>query len=172
VLGERELALVDGLEQRRLSAAVLTQQAVAAAVGDLERRVVEEDAAVEHQRRRCDLDVARGGQRGEHSRCHTVRETVLVFLHGELLDLLVELEVLVIAVDRVGLGGILRVGLGRQLGGGRLLGLVAGSSALCLTGSFRRGDHVDEWVMLWWFVDSAEISKVLAVDCPAKCRNR
>jgi hypothetical protein len=144
VLGEGELALVDGLEQRRLSATVLTQQSVPAAVSDLERRVVEEDAAVEHKRGRGDLDVARGGERGEHTRGDTVRETVLVFLHGELLDLLVQLEVLVvIAVDRRRLGGVLRVGLGREFRRGRLLGLIAGGSALCFAGSFGCGDHVD-----------------------------
>jgi hypothetical protein len=146
VVGEGELALVNGLEQRRLAAAVLAQQAVAAAVGDFERRVVEQDAAVENERGRRDLDVARRSKRGKHTRRHTVREPVLVLLHGELLDFLVELEVLggllIVAVDRRRLGGILRVGLGRQLGSGRLLGLgVAVSSALCLAGSFGCGDH-------------------------------
>jgi hypothetical protein len=143
VLGEGELALVDGLEERRLTAAVLTEKAVAAAVGDFERGVVEELLAVEHQRRRCDLDIARRGQRREHTRGDAVGETVLVLLHGELLDLFVELEVLaIVAVDRrcgrVGLG----VGLGRQLRGRRLLGLEgAGLSLLGVAGSFGCGDH-------------------------------
>ena len=68
---------------------------------------------------------------------------MLVLLEGELLDLLVQLEVLgLVAVLRVGLGGILGVGLGRQLGSGRLLGLrIAVSGALRLAGSFRGGDH-------------------------------
>jgi hypothetical protein len=114
VLGEGKLALGYGLEQRRLAAAVLAQEAVAAGVVDLERRVGEEDLAVEHQRRRCDLDVAGGFERGEHARGDAVRQAVLVLLHGELLDLLVHFEVLVepvivglIAVDRRGAGGVL-----------------------------------------------------------------
>jgi hypothetical protein len=151
VLGEGELALVDGLEEGRLTAAVLAEKAVAATVRDLERGVVEELLAVEHQRRGCDLDVARRGQRREHTRGDAVRQAVLVLLHGQLLDLLVELEVLgLFAVDRrcrrVGLG----VGLGRQLRGGRLLGLEeAGLGLLRLAGSFGCGDHSAGVVDVW-----------------------
>lgn len=145
VVREGELALVDGLEQRRLSAAVLAEQAVAAAVCDFEGGVVEQDAAVEHQRGGGDLDVARGLQRGEHAGGDAVGETVLVLLHGQLLDLLVELEVLgglLVAVDRRGLGGILGVCLGSESRGGRLLGLrVAFLGALRLAGSFGCGNH-------------------------------
>lgn len=138
VLWEGELALVDGLEQGRLSATVLTQQTVSAAVVDLEGGVVEEDLSVEHERCRDDLDIARLLERGEHTGGDAVGQTVLVLLHGQLLDLLVQLEVLgLVAVLRVGLGGILGVGLGRQLGGGRLLGLrIAVGGALRLAGSF------------------------------------
>jgi hypothetical protein len=144
VVGEGELALVDGLEQCRLAAAVLTQQSVPAAVGDLECGVVEEDAAVEHERGGCDLDVAGRLQRGKDTCGDTVGQAVLVLLHGELLDLLVQLEVLavlIVAVDRRGLGGVLGVGLGRELGGGTFLWLVSGSSALRLAGGFGCGNH-------------------------------
>jgi hypothetical protein len=141
VLGEWELALGDGLEERRLSAAILAQETVSAAVVDLERGVVEEDLSVEHKGGRNNLDVAGLLERGEHTSGDTVGQTVLVLLHGELLDFLVEFEVL-LAIFRIGLGGALGVGLGRQLGGGCLLGLRVGvSGALRLTGGFRGGDH-------------------------------
>lgn len=49
----------------------------------------------------------------------------LVLLHRQLLHFLVELEILVIVAGlRVRAGHVLRVCLGRELGGGRLLGLV------------------------------------------------
>lgn len=110
VVGEGELALVNGLEQRCLAAAVLAEQAIATAVVDLEGGVVEEHLAVEDERRRRDLDVAGSGQRREDAGGDAVRQTVLVLLHSQLLDLLVELEIrggILVAVDRRRRRGIL-----------------------------------------------------------------
>lgn len=109
---EGKFALVDGLEQGRLSAAVLAEQAVSSAVVDLDGGVVEEDPSVEDERRGDDLDVAGLLERGEHTGCDAVRQAMLVFLHGQLLDLLVEFEILgIVAVDRVCLGRSPGVGL-------------------------------------------------------------
>lgn len=158
VVGEGELARINSLEERRLSATVLAQQAVAAAVVDLEGGVVEEDLAVEHQRRRDDLDIARLLERGEHAGCDTVGETMLVLLEGEVLDLLVELEILdSVAVHRRGGGGILGVGLGRELRRGRLLGLRVGvRGALGVTGGFGGGDHGVVWGGRGWSGEESE----------------
>lgn len=138
VLGEGELALSDGLEESGLSAAVLSEETVAAAVVDLEGGVVEEDPAVEDERGRSDLDVAGGFERGQDTGGDAVRQTVLVLLDCELGDLLVQLEILggSVAVDGRGLGGI----LGGDLGGGRLL-LLASGGTLGVAGGFGCGDH-------------------------------
>lgn len=144
VLGEREFAAVDGLEQRRLSAAVLTEETIATAVVDLDGGIVEQDTAVEHERGGGDLDIAGGLEGGQDTGGDTVRDTELVRLRGEVLYLLVPVErqaSIVVAVDGRGLGGILGGGLGRDLGGCCLL-VLASSGALSITGGFRCGDHV------------------------------
>lgn len=50
MLGEGELSLVDSLEQGRLSATVLSEKTIAAAVGNFHSGVVEEDFTVENKR--------------------------------------------------------------------------------------------------------------------------
>lgn len=132
VLGEGELAGGDGLQQGGLSAAVLTEQAIATAVVDLDGGVVEEDLAVEDQRGRGDLDIAAGLERGKHTGGDAVGDALLVLLQGELLELLLGL------VNGVaGLGGFLLSLLLLE----RLLGGLALSSALGVASSLGSGDH-------------------------------
>jgi hypothetical protein len=86
VLGNGELASSNGLEDSGLSTAVLTEETVAATEGQLEGGIGDEDLSVEHKGGRGDLNVARGGQRGQHTGGDTIGETVLVHLSSELVD--------------------------------------------------------------------------------------
>lgn len=133
----------NGLQQGTLAAAVLAQQAVAAAKVKLEGAVGDEDAAVEDQADRGDLDVAARGDGGQDTSGNTVRNAVLVHLFGEARNLvhlgrrgggLVRLDGVAvgvelqrrggIAVDRAGGAGILGASLGP--GGDGLLALALG----------------------------------------------
>lgn len=87
MVGDGVLAGGNGLEQRRLSAAVLAQQAVAAAKGQLEGGVGDEDAAVEDEGAAGDLDVLALLGGGQHAGGDAVRDAVLVHLVGQALDL-------------------------------------------------------------------------------------
>lgn len=155
VLGNRVLAGGDGLEKGRLSAAVLAQQTVAAAQGQLQGGVLDEDLAVEDQAGAGDLDVLALGERCENTGGDAVREAVLVHLVGQTLDLghLVRagrglifddgvakgIELGLLAINGGGAAGSSRVGVG-SAGDSLLLGPLG--HALLLG---RRGSHFGRW---------------------------
>jgi hypothetical protein len=146
MLGNGVFALGDGLEEGTLAAAVLAQEPVPAAQRQLERGVGDQDAAVEHQTGAGDLDVLAGGGRGQDTGGDPIRQTMLVHLLGEALDLVglvgrgsglighdgvsKGIELGLIAVDRSCSAGDLGAGLGsrgncllfRALGEALLLG--------------------------------------------------
>jgi hypothetical protein len=86
VVGNGELAGSNGLEDSGLSTTVLTEETVATTEGQLEGGVGNKDFSVEHKRGRGDLNVARGGKRGQHTGGDTIGETVLIHLSSELVD--------------------------------------------------------------------------------------
>lgn len=87
MLWNRILAGGNGLEEGTLSATVLTQEAVAAAKVELEGGVGDEDATVEDETGRGDLDIATGGDGGQHTGGDTIGDAVLVHLVCEALHL-------------------------------------------------------------------------------------
>lgn len=64
MLRDREFAGGDGAEKGGLSASVLTQETIAAPKRQLEGGVCKEDAAVEDERGRLNLDIATAGDTG------------------------------------------------------------------------------------------------------------
>ena len=86
VLRDRVLATINRLEQGTLATAILAQQAITAAIVELERRVGDEHAAVKGKTAGANLDVAAGRGRRQHARRDAVRQTVLVELVGKTLD--------------------------------------------------------------------------------------
>lgn len=154
MLWEGEFTLVDGLEESRFTATVLTEETVAATVVDFEGGVVEQHFTVEDEGCGGNLDISAGGERRKHTGRHSVRDTVLVLLQLELSDLVVDdlvtrvvqllsvsvdelVVVVAIAVDRRSLGRILR---GDPGGRSLLCGLAVGLT-LCLACCFGCGNH-------------------------------
>lgn len=87
VLWDGVLAGGDGLEEGTLAATVLAQQPVATAKVELESGVGDEDATVEDETGGRDLDVATGGDGGQHTRGDTIGDAELVHLVCEALHL-------------------------------------------------------------------------------------
>mmetsp|Transcript_17398 Transcript_17398/g.41925 ORF Transcript_17398/g.41925 Transcript_17398/m.41925 type:complete len:272 (+) Transcript_17398:1173-1988(+) len=81
VLGERQLARSEARQERRLAAAVGPDETVALAVGQLERRVLDETLPVHLEREREDLQIARERVRAEHT-CDVTRGLGLEVAHG------------------------------------------------------------------------------------------
>ena len=92
---------------------------------------------MEHERGGGDLDVLAGLERGQHTGCDTVRDTVLVLLEVHLLH---------------GLGGLVLLGDLGALAGGGLLGV-----ARC----FGCGNHSCDMCMRlgWWWVVLRTVSR-------------
>lgn len=172
VLGNRVLARSDGLEEGTLSAAVLAQQTVATAQGQLQGGVLDEDLAVEDQAGAGDLDVLALGEGRENTGGDAVREAVLVHLVGQTLDLghLVRaggglifndgvakgIELGLLAINGGGAAGSSRVGVG-SAGDSLLLGPLG--HALLLG---RRGSHFGRWGCCRMFWSKKTIRRELA----------
>lgn len=131
VLGDRVLAGGDGLEESGLAATVLTQETVPAAEGKLENGILDQDAAVEDERDGGDLDVLGGLGGGQDTGGDTIRETVLIHLLGQALNLVHLLALggglilddgLAESIELDFLDGLALVGLGGLLGEALLLG--------------------------------------------------
>jgi hypothetical protein len=135
VLRDGELASSDGLEHGGLSTTVLTQETVTTTVGEFEGGVGDEDLSVEHKGGGGNLDIARGGQRRQHTGGDTIRQTVLVHLGCELVDCLL------VGGGRSVRDNGLAVGIELRLVLAALLGLLL-IGTLGHTGSLRGGNHV------------------------------
>src|SRR6266566_7434963 len=85
---DREFSLGDSLHHGTLAATVLAQQAVSAAVRQLEGGIGDEDSAVENETGACDLDVSARVGRGQNTRGYAIRQAVLVQLVGQALHLI------------------------------------------------------------------------------------
>jgi hypothetical protein len=89
VLWDRKLSLVNGFEDSTLSTAILSQETIPSSKVDLNCRIVDQHLSMKHQTRRCDLDISACLLTGQHSSRHSIRDSILVLLQRQLLDLLV-----------------------------------------------------------------------------------
>jgi hypothetical protein len=160
VLGDRVLAGGDSLEQRTLATAVLAEQAIATAQSKFESGICDQHPAVEHQAHAGHLHILAGWRRRQHASGDTVRETMLVHLVGQTLDLvhlvgrsgrLIGLdrfskgvELRLVAIYRCGGASILGVGLGPR--GDRLLAPLSGTLGQALF--LGRGRRHGGWVSI------------------------